>query len=183
MNSMKNAKLFGVLVVLFCAAVVSDAAAMTVENVSDQPIEVTRLGETVTIPPHGLEFIPDAMASEPWFRQMQRAKQLVIVKDPQKQITPRLTEAYCRSDEYPDDALYCWMDLAEQNGAPEYCVQMATWGGMKECLYYVDRKRKLMPKDCNVFDPGSTERRNCVDYVNSGIPSKPGRSYEDSLKL
>ncbi|HTL47754.1 MAG TPA: hypothetical protein VL688_06790 [Verrucomicrobiae bacterium] len=161
----------------------SSARAVTVKNISDQPIAVERYGETVTIPPQGYEFVSDAAANEPGFRQMIRSKQLMIVRDPAKQIQPKLTEAYCRSDDYPDDALYCWMDLAEQDGAPQYCEAFDSWGGMKECLYYVDRKRKVTVADCNWFDPKNPNRQNCIDYVNSGIPSKPGRSYEESLKL
>ncbi len=170
---------------LFAVFFLTGAAAwaVTVKNVSDEPIEVTRYGETVVIPPKGLDYISESTANEPWFRQLVRSREVVIVNDPKQQIQPKLSEAYCRSDDYPDDASYCFLDLAVQEAAPMYCVMgMSAWSSIKECLYYVNQKRKLTTNDCLVFDPGSTDRQNCIDYVKSGIPSKPGLSYEDSLK-
>ena len=93
-----------------------------------------------------------------------------------------MSEAYCNSEEYQGDVSYCYLDLAVEKQDPSYCVGFGMWSSSQECLFYVNQRRKLTPDDCLVFDPGSSERQRCVDYVYSGIPSDPGLSYEDSLK-
>ena len=71
------------------------------------------------------------------------------------------------------------MDLAQQEKSVQYCDALDTWGGVKECIYYVDRERKISEGDCTWL---SRYEKECQQYVQAGIPSKPGQSYEKSLE-
>lgn len=72
---------------------------------------------------------------------------------------------------------YCFMDLAQQEKSVQYCDALNTWSGVKECIYYVDRERKISEGDCTWL---TQHEKECREYVKSGIPSKPGVSYENS---
>lgn len=76
-----------------------------------------------------------------------------------------------------EDYDYCFMDLAQQEKSVQYCDAMNTWSGVKECIYYVDRERKITEGDCTWLSQYVEE---CKQYVRGGIPSKPGVAFEYS---
>ena len=77
-----------------------------------------------------------------------------------------------------EDYQWCYMDLAEQQKDIGYCNVFETWRGTQECIYYVDRARKISADECRAM---VLFKNQCTEYVSAGIPSKPGVSYEESL--
>ena len=71
-----------IFAVLFWAA--PAASALTVENVSDQPVELSVYGETVVLEPKALGYVADSSMGEPWLHQLMTEKKLRIVRDPKK---------------------------------------------------------------------------------------------------
>ena len=153
--------------------IASTAWAVTVKNVSPQPVTYGFGSYKTELAPGQSAEISREDAEHPIVRRLVKAGKLVI--EPVKH-----SIEYCQSDDYPGDPNYCYLDLAQEQKSTVPCAYLEMWDSIKECLYYVDRERKLTVKDCLVFDPGSQKRASCEDYVKSGIPSKPGQSYEHS---
>jgi hypothetical protein len=147
-------------------------ADTTVKNISDRPVRFNVDGPAEILPGESMK-LPFGADSSPQVERLIQAGRLVVLES-------KLTFEDCEKD---DRDGYCYMDVAVQDKSTVGCAYYEMWSAAKECLYYVDRERKLTEKDCLVFNPGSSVRKECQDYVASGIPSKPGQSYEQSQKL
>lgn len=97
---------------------------------------------------------------------------------PGKKLGSLITVEYCNSGEGDE---YCFMVLAVQEKSAIYCAYLEFWSSVREYLYYVNREVRLTEKDCLGFEPGSNNRQQCIEYVNSGIPSEPGQACEEML--
>ncbi len=153
------------------SAPVWSAGVMKVKNTSEKTLTFTAGGKKIVLPPGEITEIPKEDAEHPVIYRMLYTKILTVTEN-------KLTFEDCEEDDHDG---YCYMDLAQQDKSTLPCAYYDMWSAAKECLYYVDRERKLTAADCNVFDPGSQSRKNCTDYVSEGIPSAPGRSYEETL--
>lgn len=158
---------------LFVLLLAAPAWAVTVKNVSSEPVTFGIGSYKTTLAPGESAKIDNEEAEHPFVRNHLRAGRLVKVEEP-------LTLEDCETDDHEG---YCYMDVAVQNKNTVGCAYYDMWSSAKECLYYVDKERKLTERDCWVFDPGSELRKSCEDYVKAGIPSAPDRRYEESLKL
>jgi hypothetical protein len=160
-----------IVLVLLQGVFGASAWAETVRNNTTTPVAFEAAGGKWVILPRESAELDSAVFSHPVVQRLISSGRLVH--------ETKLTEEACNSGDFDD---YCFLDLAEQEKSAVYCAYYDFWSSVRECLYYVNRQVKLTTEDCLVFDPGSNNRNQCITYVESGIPSVPGQSYEQSLR-
>jgi hypothetical protein len=149
----------------------ANAWAQTVRNNTTAPVTFEAAGGKWVILPRESAELDSAVFSHPVVQRLISSGRLTQ--------ETKLTVEFCNSGDADE---YCFMDLAVQEKSAVYCAYHDSWSSARECLYYVNREAKLTTNDCLVFDPGSNKRNECIKYVESGIPSVPGQSYEQSLR-